>query len=40
MDGIEVKLVQYTFIAANNGVSRTYAKKIYSHTISKAVGQG
>jgi len=40
LNGVDVKLVQYTFISANNGTSRTYKKVINSHTISKAVGKG
>ena len=35
-----MRLVQYTFISANNGTSRTYKKVIHSHTISKSVGKG
>ena len=35
-----VKLVQYTFIAGNNGVSRTFKKVIHTHKVSKAVGKG
>jgi len=40
LDGVLVKLVQYTFISANNGVSRTFKKIIHKHKISKAVGKG
>ena len=40
LNGVVVKLVQYTFISANNGVSRTYKKVIKEHTLSKAVGKG
>jgi hypothetical protein len=32
--------VQYTFISANNGVSRTFKKVIHKHKLSKAVGKG
>ena len=35
-----VKLVQYTFISGNNGVSRTFKKVIHTHKVSKAVGKG
>ena len=40
ISGVVVNLVQYTFISANNGVSRTYKKMIHSHKLSKAVGKG
>ena len=40
LNGINVKLVQYTFISANNGTSRTYKKVINSHKISKAIAKG
>lgn len=40
LDGVMVKLVQYTFISANNGVSRTFKKVIHKHKINKAVGKG
>ena len=40
LDEILVKLVQYTFISANNGVARTYKHTIYSHKIGKRVEKG
>ena len=40
LNGVNVKLVQYTFISANNGTSRTYKKVINSHKITKAIGSG
>jgi hypothetical protein len=33
-------LVQYTFISANNGVSRTYKNNIYKHVVNKRIGKG
>lgn len=35
-----MRLVQYTFISANNGVSRTYKHTIYSHKIGKRTQKG
>lgn len=40
IDEILIKLVQYTFISANNGVSRTYKHTIYKHKIGKRVQAG
>lgn len=40
IDEILVKLVQYTFISANNGVSRTYKHTIYKHKVGKRVQPG
>jgi hypothetical protein len=40
LNGVIVKLVQYTFISANNGVSRTYKKVIHEHKVSRTVGKG
>jgi hypothetical protein len=40
IDEVLVKLVQYTFISANNGVSRTYKHTIYKHKIGKRTQKG
>jgi hypothetical protein len=32
-----VKLVQYTFVSANNGVHRTFKKTVYNHIVGKGV---
>ena len=40
VSGVIVKLVQYTFISANNGVSRTYKKTIQEHKASKGIPKG
>jgi hypothetical protein len=40
IDEVLVKLVQYTFISANNDVSRTYKHTVYSHKVGKRVQPG
>lgn len=40
VNGVIIKLVQYTFISANNGVSRTYKKTLEEHKASKGIGKG
>jgi hypothetical protein len=40
LDTFIVELVQYTFVCANNGVSRTYSKTISSNKVSENVAVG
>ena len=39
ISGVEVRLVQYTFVCANNGVYRTYKKLIKKHVMGKGVAK-
>jgi hypothetical protein len=40
IDQLLIQLVQYTFISANNGVSRTYKHTIYKHSVGKRIPKG
>ena len=40
IDGVIVKLVQYTFVSANSGVSRTFKKTIHEHKKTQNIAKG